>query len=970
MKNMSNFQPTVGGAVVSPTVNINNTFRVEVFRDELVLDSRVAERIQKKLKHIPPLQTSRTTRKVLIAARKVSVPKGTTFTLKDCDLVICADEFNANEGTISLEVNQRALLGKTGHQGRTLTIFCKKYTPGTGYLLSGGTGGQGLPGGQGLKGANGTNTHPDGYRGKQGQPGKPGMRGGRGGTLQVYYLDATGPQRPIDKSTATKGGGGGKGGNGGPGGEGGDPVNRYNNKGEKEGKKGLPGPVGGVGPTGPEGLAGSCTVTQVADERAFNLSRFLQIHPATKGWALQRAKQGEYLLRGAGGTNPNAVQNAWHELNEALLLDANSEEANRFKSMLLSNTNVLGINRFVDILPDFKQYEQAYIDYYPMMESLFAVTDQMLVSQQDTVKWRSELNLAVNRTKGLATALSLELAAESLAEKAAKEVEERAISKVNSNSEQLKQRKRELEMAGTDLLGPVITILGAAISVAAAIPTGGMSVVAGVAAFASFASVVLESDVVDMVGELTSKDGKQPTIDKLKKESKGFLDATKNVKGVITSIISFEKAITDIDKTFMNDEVYRKLLLESVELSHNALIAQLSLHEARFRVAALETRLRYAEEDVAGLSKILNAAESDSQRFGEAVLRLVRLVASPADRLNKYKFLAARALEIYTYKDLSGSMRFEWGSLPPDAEQNFVDMLETNTVDVSSINEFLMVWRETWFWDTDLLDFRNQYDKFSNGNMEGVSISHDIHDVVIDNAHAIDAFRENPTLPIHIKLEDLYANRYSAKAVSVQVAFVGANSPQNSVTTQVTHTGRYVEKDLNGTVHEFSLGPQVGFAQAIFAPLIDEKGVNRGGNPASGEGNFKNRGLAGHWKVSIEPDVFDRRDAAGNRLLDLSGLTRIEVSFLYRVFAKTSALAGPRASSILPADGSLIRSESTADVFLLKDGFKYRVEPGVDTRKVIRISPKLMALLPYANDADRGVLEEFVPKDLSVAVDR
>src|SRR5262249_9230000 len=66
------------------------------------------------------------------------------------------------------------------------------------------------------------------------------------------------------------------------------------------------------------------------------------------------------------------------EFERVLELGPRNTDATLYLHHILNNHNILGLPRDIDIIPDFRRYEQVIADYGPMIQSLFATAINLL----------------------------------------------------------------------------------------------------------------------------------------------------------------------------------------------------------------------------------------------------------------------------------------------------------------------------------------------------------------------------------------------------------------------------------------------------------------------------------------------------------------------------------------------------------------------------------------------------------------
>jgi hypothetical protein len=136
-------------------------------------------------------------------------------------------------------------------------------------------------------------------------------------------------------------------------------------------------------------------------------------------------------------------------------------------------------------------------------------------------------------------------------------------------------------------------------------------------------------------------------------------------------------------------------------------------------------------------------------------------------------------------------------------------------------------------------------------------------------------FRTTQTLAVEVRLEDLPATRFEAKAAYVRLALVGATANIPAISALVEHGGEAGSTMRDGSKQVQLLRPRTTVVQTakvgdVFA------GAHVGDNPD--DLSFWGRGMATTWQVTIEAEEMTRRQ------VDLSGLTAIDIEIGYDAF--------------------------------------------------------------------------------------
>ncbi|TDH24531.1 hypothetical protein EXU57_14390 [Segetibacter sp. 3557_3] len=898
-------------------------YRITMFRDRIVLNPQLKSHLINTLAQPAPAG-QQGNRKILLAAREISIQDGYTFELPDCDLVMVADHYDTTNGTIKLTVTTVPADGLPGHAGRKLNIICRNWQGGTGFMLKGGIGGKGLRGATGAPGKDGisTATGNDGGDGGKGGTGLTGGAGGKGGTLAISYItkQISGITSPLTLVPGGPGGAGGPGGFGGPGGEGVEWC-KPNGTFCVMGTNGKTGPVGNTGSVGATGANGIYTATSLI---AANYKAALAaVEVPLKEWADYRFAIGEYYYRAFGYHNQSYLKIAQDEFDRVKELDPANTHATAYRNQLLGNMNILGLSRYADVIPDFDRYEEVYTKYHGMVHGIFQSASNMLLSEVQLTQKKKDLEREVAALDGIIDALTSDLNAATIGKDIADKEVIRANQRIEEIKKKVEERKEELANAQVDVLGIVIGVVGAVVSVIAAIPTMGTSLVGAATSIAVILDTVESAGVGEIIKQATNPDADQTELDKLKKEAKGLPGFIEEISKGVKTIISFTKMMEDANQSNVEDEEYRALIQQAIEFAHQQVIAQMHQGQAIFALQAAQKRLTQAQANKAAAQQQLAALSSDVKVLENASFSLIRIAQQYMNILTKYAFFAARSLEIYTLVDKSKDIRFDYGYIHPDKIANYKSGL-------ISLTTLIAAYQQSWSTFANLLNYRQQYDNYFTVG----SWVYDYHKVSFKDTAILNKFKSSAELNFAVRLSDLPSSRYEAKAETVYVAFVGATSNSDAITAIVEHTGSYSEKKRNGNIIEATLLPRKGVVIAKQSALTSDIGVLDGSEPGI---DFWGRGVAADWRLYIE------KEELANANINLANIAEIQVWFVYQSFL-VSASAQDSPASL--KDGTLVQ-DAAGNLYVISRGAKLAIRD-INLRKELGLENAIVDTLMIA----------------------
>jgi hypothetical protein len=415
------------------------------------------------------------------------------------------------------------------------------------------------------------------------------------------------------------------------------------------------------------------------------------------------------------------------------------------------------------------------------------------------------------------------------------------------------------------------------------------------------AGIVKDAGLVEIISEVFKPED-QPTIDKLEKQAKGLAGYVEDVTEGVKTAIDFPKALEEAWTAKTDDPEYQKLIADSLELAYQQLLAEMHQNQADYTVQTAEKRVTQAMASKENAEKQLKGLADDISSLEATSLTLISMAQQYMNVLIKYAFYCARALEIYTLKNMSAEVRFDYGYIHPDKEADY-------KIGLLTLAELLGLYHDSWSTFASLISYREQYDGYFQTD-DWVS---DYHQLSFADANLLNKFKRKPELHFAVRIQDLPPSRYEAKVTSVYVAFVGAASKHGTITAVIEHSGRYSERKRTNKIVNVALQPRSAVVVAKLTPLESDGGVVEEPEVKVG---FWGRGVAAGWHLSIEPSEM-RKNA-----VDLSGLTEIQIWFSYQSFL-LQRLVSPGLTTV--KDGLLLRDPVTRTVYVTCGGAKFPV---------------------------------------------
>lgn len=850
-------------------------------RDELIINAALADRIAGK--------SVGTGTELCLVARSISHEAGYVLRLPGCNVIVVAQEYQSNGGGIDVSgtpgatgsVGAAGTAGSMGEDGTpgqpgspgqsgaapgSIRLLAEALQGGL-FLANGGPGGQGGPGGAGGDGGIGRRTIPrkiDGFPPGEGGAGGNGGDGGpgiHGGSIQLNYLSVI--QQPVFAATGGFGASGGAGGAGGAAGRiagiGGAGWHSTN------------GPSGTAGAHGANGVSGIATAGAVSEDQYWASVR-AALGLGASAWADARLANGEYFYRRANvpsGTTQLNLALATGEFNRVLKLRPNDALATRFDAQISGDQNVLGLSNSLDVTPAFEVYSQAYTAWGSAVFGVFGSAIAFLLGGVINETWRGQLGQHLAELEsGVSTAIA-DLDAAKAGADAWQQNATNAESAVNSLTQQITAAKAAMEDESVSIggiIGTVLEVASAVVAVVAAIPTAGTSLVALVPAFITLASDVYQGAGAIAAQLIVTGDVPQELKDAYAKAGKdigGLIAAGKSIMNLVTVINKLDAA-----KTAANAK-YLELVKQALQAGHELLLAMNLKAQADLQLKACQAKVDQEISLVAQANGLLASTTTNGAQLVEAAEILIEAAATRRDDLLRYAFMAQRAVEIYTGRDESTTVRLDSGYVSPDVQADF-------TEGYIPLSQMAAAYSSAWSHFVSPIQLETDYLDYFSGIVGHLDT--DYRRLSFSDPDAIAEFKTTNILGFEILLGDLPQGHVEAKIHSVAVALIGATSPSGVSSCQVKHGSVYGQTKSDGTPQTQILRAHT---QTIQCPhtALELSGVSPGtlGDPLEEPllSPLWGHGLAGQWTLTL-PDT--EVAATGT---NSAGLTEIQVWVAY-----------------------------------------------------------------------------------------
>jgi hypothetical protein len=803
-------------------------------------------------------------------------------------VIIVADVYDGTNGAIDATGPGR------GAPGGTVTVMCRQSINAQ-INASGGWGTGGAPGTDGTPGT--PDYHSDGYwetvtdpqtgettqvwhdgedipgtlptNGTKGGAGGP---GGPGGTITFTSIE--------DQSTPWLSAAGGAGGPGGPGGA------------AAQGPYSEGSVDGDPGDDGQPGADGQVNFTNLDEEDyVAGLRPLLDStgSPFANYWAPFRIVTGEYFYH---RYNPGVPDRADYarlagiEFERALELQPDNGDAIRLQRQLAGfppsagaawvggGSNALGFARDFDLLPDFDSYITAFNSFGALVldflllgiptilqgHLLGRLTEFVTLQAQQAAAARdnSRDDLAIAKTEQQQAGDDVHYAQQQL---------DQATSQVQQALTEMQQQAQSPSADIGGFLTTVAEVAGAVLSVVAAIPSGGVSLVALAPDLAALADSVTAA-APQVAQELITKWAADPqaAADAYKAVS---ADPAAAIPGG-SSIINFVTMAQQLAQagTPANSK-YITVVQHGTELAHQLLIARNRAVLAGQRVDAGQARVTRAEAVVAQATALQSQLSLDAATIKQAGLLAIATAQSKAEALLGLAFRAQRSVEIYTLKNEQQHLFLDAGLISPDVARAYYEQ----DIDEGELaNQLIASWANILAPLGLQTDYTSYFDQ--PHDQDWLRLSFTATDPQLNNLQTRHQFT------FWLDPSDVPAGRFDAKIKSLRLALVGAVHPAGEISCEVSHSGLYLQRTRddkgNAVIATQLLQPRVSTRPAKTTPLLPDEGL--GDDPplsAPQSLAYWGRGIGGDWQLTIPQDQFDSG-------LNLSGLTQVQVWIGYQ----------------------------------------------------------------------------------------
>ncbi|KAJ9118100.1 hypothetical protein QFC22_003999 [Naganishia vaughanmartiniae] len=859
-----------------------------VIRDRINIDGSFL----RFLEHVAPGRT------LTIVARLVEHDSTFNLDLNGVNLTIVASMYIGHGGGINRDgVNgQPGKAGNTGEDKKgtkagngtngspsgTISVLAETVS-GLHISAKGGAGGAGGRGGPGRPGDNGRIFHkPNGpvfesepTPGSAGGDGGSGGMGAQGGSVDISAVQFL-SEPTVDIS-------GGLGGTAGPGGQGGawgrTIVGPGSGHPDEDDTSSTRAAAGRVGVQGISGQPGRYTKKILPTAQYWHDVVDLLGRANAEAWAQYRLSVADYYFRAylPGPNSPHAddLKLAVEEYKAAPQCSPNlAIECTRQLTNISLGINVLGMQRDLDVVPDFDKYIGEFTSFGPLVLQLFATGVSQVLHAVDLQSLQALPMIDKQKAKD---ALASAKDSNSIAQTERQDVDDSIAEldqKVESVRQEIQGALAEMEHHGITFgqivkaVGTVAQVATAVISVIGAIPTGGASLIALVPDVIALTKTI--TDVAPIVSAIFTS-GSEDTLKKVKaeygkvgKDVSTIIDSTKAVVSMVTLIENLAKGTTP------DNSKYLALVKRGAELAHELMLQYRQRNLSEMRVAATENTIKRSQDLVELTTQIGDTINLTATTLRIAGLCVIKSAQLKVDILQGFAFEAQRSVEIYTLKDESATLHFDAGYIHPDVEADFREHFISDA-------QLIAAYTGSWSHIVQPIDLQQDYTSY----WATEPAQSDIRRLSFTGSD-VERFRQTLTLSFTLEPVELGMDRFDTKAQTVFCSFLGATSPSGVVTCEVRHGNRYSQQRRDGSRSDLYLKSRAMTLPSRTKPL-ELANVSIGTQPPLTTPQslpFWGRGVCGRWEVSLPANE------SATHVVDLTNLAEIQVWIAYQFLAR------------------------------------------------------------------------------------
>jgi peptidoglycan hydrolase CwlO-like protein len=681
-------------------------------------------------------------------------------------------------------------------------------------------GGPGGPGGVGGHGGAPAPPHtinsPTNPKYSPGAPGGAGGNGGNGGqgatggTIAVQYVTAGPGGTPQVAATAVAGGAGGTAGAGGAGG------------GVFLGKAA---PAGSPGAAGPAGAGGHQTVSEITESGYWNAAMAVLTPANLQAWVSYRLTVGTYFYRTFNASDPAHSGDLLTAYNEFLAVQslgvaataAQTAQAAQLASWVDNNLNALGLPYDTWIKPDFESFEQVYVGYLPTLQEDLEEVNTLVTNANTDSSVKPVLSVMLADATNEQTALQADLTyanqvvTDDQGLLAGLNQQMNALNVQIGNAQQaLNEAEYEFDETkgltmAWDVIQAVVTLaplVGPVLGVAGIVVPSWSTLSAASLGSQGMSGKGAASPLASGAGGLSALVGKSSQIVGL------FQSLTENTNSTITQ----------------DQQAIQQLTAQALNLQFQILRQQDQLTEAQLNVAAVQAHINACAADISAIAGANNAVTSGMAEIAGLVSELMATIARMSEYVLKYVFLAARALDIFSFNDgvvvaPAGAapqpmcnvyqLALDFGVVAPDTLA--AALLELEQGSATAAIDLTATLAENWSQTTQWTTYDDQ------GTALAEALSPGSFWVAVTDPTAVSTLAGTGSTSFQITLADLPADSYELKITQMWVNLLGATATVPSLSGTLTHAGYAQALRADGATLLLGSQPMTSFASVGLA---------------------------------------------------------------------------------------------------------------------------------------------------------
>jgi hypothetical protein len=262
--------------------------------------------------------------------------------------------------------------------------------------------------------------------------------------------------------------------------------------------------------------------------------------------------------------------------------------------------------------------------------------------------------------------------------------------------------------------------------------------------------------------------------------------------------------------------------------------------------------------------------------LGNAARTIVNLARRYLDIVLIYAFFAARAVDIYCLKDKASNMRFDYGYIHPDREEDAYSKLDNNDPQTSNaIVDLIKDYVNSWSSLIEVSSLRDEFRKYFWNNDNISNFDRDIKFFKYNDPELLKQFRNTHEMRFTLKLKDFPESRSEIKVVSVKIGLIGTSASTPVISCILEHSGNWKAKRRNGDIIQIINKPRkASISAAKTMTQFDDLSLDE----SSFKDSFWGRGPITSWYLYIEnQELVDSQ-------VNLSSLTEIQIAIQYDAF--------------------------------------------------------------------------------------